>query len=249
MSLWRLELLRLTRTRRAVALFAVYLLFGFLGPVSARYLSELLELAGEDIEIKLPDPVPADGMAEYVANAMQIGVIVTVVVAAGALALDALPEMGAFLRTRVPSAWRLLLPRLAVPFAASSAAFALGAFAAWYETWALLGGLAAGDVFAGIALGTLFLAFVVAVVAAIAQWAKSVLATVMLSLLSLLTLPVLGAAEVIGRWLPSRLATALADLTAGQHDLAYYARPAAVTVLITAALVYVALAGLRRREL
>ena len=46
MSLWRLELLRLTRTRRGLALFAVYLLFGFVGPLTARYLSDLLELAG-----------------------------------------------------------------------------------------------------------------------------------------------------------------------------------------------------------
>jgi ABC-2 type transport system permease protein len=249
MSLWRLEWLRLVRTRRSVALLVVYLLFGFLGPVSARYLRDLIELAGDDVQITVPDPVPPDGMAEYVANAMQIGIIVTVVVAAGALAVDAVPEMGAFLRTRVPSAWRLLAPRLAVTFAATASAFTLGALAAWYETWALLGGLNAADVLAGIALGILFLGYVVALVGAVAQWAKSVLATVMLSLLGLLTLPILGAVEAIGRWLPARLATALADLTAGRHDAGDYLRPAAVTVIATAALVFVALAGLRRREL
>jgi ABC-2 type transport system permease protein len=249
MSLWRLELLRLVRTRRAVALLVVYLLFGLLGPVTARYLRDLIELAGDDVEIKVPDPVPPDGMAEYVSNAMQIGIVVTVVVAAGALAVDTLPEMGAFLRTRVPSAWRLLAPRLIVTFAATATAFTLGTLAAWYETWALLGGLEAGDVIAGTAFGVLFLAYVVAVVGAVAQWAKSVLATVMLSLLALLSLPVLGAVEAIGRWMPARLATALADLTAGRHDAGDYVRPAAVTLIATAALIYVALAGLRRREL
>jgi len=252
MSLWRLEWLRLTRTRRVVALASVYLLFGFLGPVAARYLNDLLELAGDDLEgatIELPDPVPADGMAQYVANAMQIGLVVTVVVAAGALALDATPEMGAFLRTRVRSVWRLLLPRLVVSFAAIGLAFTAGALAAWYETWALLGGLPADKVLPGIALGLIFLAYVVATTAAAAQWTNGVLATVMVALLSLLVLPVVGAVDVIGQWLPSSLATALADLPAGKHDLSHYAQPAAVTLVTTAVLIWVALIGARRREL
>lgn len=252
MSLWRLELLRLVRTRRGLALLSVHLLFGFIGPLTARYLNELLELAGDDLEgatIELPDAVPHDGMAQYVANAMQIGLVVTVVVAAGSLALDATPEMGAFLRTRVRPVWRLLLPRLVVSFAAVSLAFTLGALAAWYETWALLGGLPAEDVLAGIAFGVVFLAYVIAVTAAAAQWTKGVLATVMVALLSLLVLPVLGAADVIGQWLPSSLATALADLPAGKHDVGHYVRPAVVSLLTTAGLIYVALVGARRREL
>ncbi|MDA0181589.1 hypothetical protein OJ997_14890 [Solirubrobacter phytolaccae] len=252
MSLWRLELLRLTRTRRGLALFTVYLLFGFIGPLTARYLNDLLELAGDDLEgatIELPDAVPHDGMAQYVANAMQVGLVVTVVVAAGSLALDAIPEMGAFLRTRVRSVWRLLLPRLVVTFGAIGLAFTLGALAAWYETWALLGGLRAGDVLPGIALGLLFLAYVVATTAAAAQWTKGVLSTVMVALLSLLVLPVVGAVDVIGQWLPSSLATALADLPADKHDLGHYVRPAAVTLVTTAVLIYVALVGARRREL
>ena len=251
MSLWRLEWLRLTRTRRVVALASVYLLFGFLGPVAARYLNDLIGLAGDDLEgatIELPDPVPADGMAQYVANAMQLGVIVTVVVAAGALAIDATPEMGAFLRTRVRSVWRCCAAPV-VTLRRDRDAYALGALAAWYETWALLGGLPADKVLPGIALGLIFLAYVVATTAAVAQWTKGVLATVMVALLSLLVLPAVGVVDVIGRWLPSSLATALADLPAGKHDLSYYAGPAVVTLVTTAGLIGVALAGAAPAEL
>lgn len=38
MNLWRLEWLRLTRTRRLVAIVGVYLFFGLTGPLTARYL-------------------------------------------------------------------------------------------------------------------------------------------------------------------------------------------------------------------
>lgn len=250
MSLLRLEVLRLMRTRRWVILGAVYTLFGLMGPLAARYMKELLDLAGGDLEgitIEFPDPVPADGIAQYVGNAIQVGTLVTVIVAAGALAFDSIAEMGVFLRTREPSIWRILRPRLVVAFLAAAAAFVLGALAAWYETAVLLGALDAGAMCLGVALGILFLAFVVAVVAAVAQWARTMLATVLMSLVILVALPIVGVADIVGRWLPTRLGGALADLvdeaTAGD-----YAGPALVAVVAIPLLLGLAVIGARRRE-
>jgi ABC-2 type transport system permease protein len=251
MTLWRLEVLRLIRTRRIVALLAVYLLFGLLGPLTARYLSEILDLAGGDLEgatIVLPDPVPADGMAQYVSNASQIGTLVVVVIAAGSLAFDAVPEMGVFLRTRVPTVAAILAPRLVVVTAATVAAFILGSVAAWYETWALIGALPAGSVLAGIGYGTVFLVFVVALVAAVASWAKGVLGTVLASAVILLAMPILGVADAVGRWVPTQLAGALGQLPGGAAASDYL--PATIVALLaTAGLIWLAIAGAQRREL
>jgi hypothetical protein len=104
-------------------------------------------------------------------------------------------------------------------------------------------------VLSGTALGLVFLAYVVATTAAAAQWTKGVLAAVMVALLSLLALPVVGAVDVVGQWLPSALATALADVPAGERDPQDYLRPAIVSVVTTAVLIRVALIGARRREL
>lgn len=251
MSLWRLEVLRLTRSGRGLALVAVYVVFGLLGPITARYIDELVSLAGGDLEgatIEFPDPVPADGIAQYVSNANQIGILVAVGVAAGALAFDAVPEMAVFLRTRVGSMWRLLLPRFVVAFLATAGAYMLGAVAAWYETWALIGSLDALDMLAGIGLGVIFLAFVVALVGAVAQWTRTVIATVATCLVILVAMPVVGVVDVVGRWSPSRLASGLAVMAAG-GDLADFTGPVMVSVLATAGLCRAAVAGAKRREL
>lgn len=250
MTLWALEWTRLFRTRRWLSLAAVYLAFGLLGPVSARYMAEIIGLAGADaggVTFTFPNPVPADGMIQYISNALQVGTIVVMVAAAGALAFDAIPEMGVFLRTRVPNVKRILAPRVVVPFVAASAAFILGVLAAWYETAILLGPLDPGDVALGSACGVLFLGFVVALVAAVAQWTRSVLSTVMASLVAVLVLPILGIAEVIGRWLPTRLGSALAELPGGT-PASVFAGPAAVAVFAIAGLLWLAVAGARRRE-
>jgi ABC-2 type transport system permease protein len=251
MTLWRLEVLRLVRTRRLVALFGVFVFFGLLGPLTARYIAEILDLAGGDLEgatIVLPDPVPVDGMVQYVSNASQIGTLVAVVIAAGSLAFDALPEMGVFLRTRVPDVATILTPRLVVVAVATATAFVAGALTAWYETWALIGPLPAGPVVAGIGFGTLFLLFVIALVAAVAGWAKNVLGTVMVSVVILLLMPAIGISDAVARWVPTHLSGALAGLPGGEAARDYL--PATVVTLVaTAALVWLAVVGARRREL
>lgn len=252
MSLWRLEWIRLIRTRRWIALVGVFLFFGLLGPLTARYLADIVGLAGGELEgatIEFPPPVPSDGMAQYVSNAMQIGTLVAVVVAAGSLAFDAIPEMGVFLRTRVRNVATILTPRVVVTTGAVAASFVIGALAAWYETWALIGAPDAVAVVAGIGYGALFLVFVVALVAAVAGRASSVIGTVMVSIVILLVMPILGIVDAIGRWLPTHLGGALGAIPAGSAEAGEYLGAAAVTVVATACLLWLAVRLAERREL
>ena len=252
MSLWRLEWLRLLRTRRWVALLGVYLFFGLLGPVTARYLADILAAAGGELEgatIQLPPPGPADGLAQYVSNAMQVGTLVSVVVAAGALTVDAIPEMGIFLRTRVPDVRRILAPRVVVTTAAVLGAFLVGSLAAWYETWALIGAPDAPGVLAGTLYGSVFLVFVVSLVAAVAARARSVLGTVLVSIVVLLVMPILGIVDSVGRWLPSHLGGALGALADPSGDPRDYLPATVLTLVLTAVLLWLAARLARTREL
>jgi ABC-2 type transport system permease protein len=235
MNLWRLEWLRLVRTRRLAALAGTYAFFGILGPLTARYMGEIINRFSAQFTVIVPDPVPADGITQFSANAQQIGLLVAVVVAAGALSIDALPEMSAFLRTRVHSAWRILLPRALTAFGAATGSFLLGTGLAWYETRVLLGGVPAGPLLAGVAYGVAYLAFVVSVVCAVCGISKTVLGTVALSLVTLLALPLLGLFEPLGRWLPSHLVGAL-DALVRRGSITGYLGALAVTLVSAAGL-------------
>jgi ABC-2 type transport system permease protein len=248
LNLWRLEWLRLVRPRRLLALVAVYLLFGFLGPFGARYIGEIMAAVGGDIQVVVPSPVPADGISQFVSNASQIGTLVVVIVAAAALGLDARTEMAVFLRTRVPSVAKLLLPRFWVNTAAAGSAFTLGALVAWYETVVLLGPLPPGRMIVGIALGVLYVGFAVGVVAFAAGLVRGTGATIGVALAFLLLMPVLALVPVIAQWLPSHLVGALDALAAG-GDPGEYLRAAAVTVVATVLLLWGAVTLAGRREL
>lgn len=218
MTLWRLEWLRLTRTKRWVALAGIYIFFGFVGPLTARYMNEIINRVGGDLEgaiIEFPDPQPVDGLTQYVGNVSQLGLLVAVVVAAAAVTLDSIPEMGVFIRTRVKRMTEVLRPRVVVSAAAIATAYIAGALIAWYESAVLIGPLPATDVIAGIAYGVLYLVFVVTVVAAVAGKARTVLTTVLAALVVLLVFPIAGVIDEIGRWLPSYLVGALAGIPSG----------------------------------
>ncbi len=247
MSLWRVEWLRLFRTRRWMALAGVFLFFGLLGPLTAAYMDVLLERIAGDIEVVLPPPTPVAGLEQYMSNAMQVGLLVVLAIAAGAIAFDKPAERAAFYRSRVPGAWSLLAPRYTVSAAAACGAFVLGTLGAWYETVVLLGPLPVGGMLLGTALVCLYLAFAVAVTALVAGLLRGTLGIIALSAAVLLSFPLLGLVSPLQPWLPSYLLGALTDLAAGAEP-AGYLRAAAVTLAATVAMLPASVTLLNRRE-
>ena len=249
MNLWRLEWLRLVRTRRALILLATYVFFGFIGPLTARYLAEILDrFGGDDLTVIIPDAVPADGIAQFASSAQQIGMLIAVVVAAGALTLEAIPEMSIFLRTRTSAASRLVIPRYAMSAVFVAAAYLVGLGVAWYETAVLIGPLPIPGMLGGALLGVVYLGFAIAVAAAFGSRVGGVLGTVVATLLVLLLLPIIGIADAVGRWLPSHLVGAQVDLL-GDGAFTDFLGALAVTVAASALLLLTAIRGVGSREL
>ena len=214
MSVWRLEWLRLIRSPRAIALASVYLFFGLLGPVTAKYLQDIVNRVQSGVQIIVAHPTPKDGIANYVSQAGQTGLVIVVVIAAGAFTFDARRGLATFFRTRADGMWQLIAPRFAVNAAAAVAAYTLGMLAAWYETALLLGQPSARAMLAGLLCGSVYLVFAISVAAAAASVARSMLAAVGITLGVLLSLPLLGLAGPLHSWLPSTLLAAPVALLA-----------------------------------
>lgn len=247
MNLWRLHWYRMRRTARLWTLLGLFVFFGALGPLSARYLAQIIKAAGGGIEVELPDPTPIDGMVQFISNAGQLGVLAIVIVAAGALAIDARPEWGAFLRTRVRGVPDLVVPGAVVTAAAGISAWIIGTAIAWIGTEVLLGSLAPGRMLLGVLFGSLYVVFVTGVTAAAAALTRSTLSTVLVAVGVLIALPVLGLLPVIEPWLPSELLGAPVDVLTGR-DLAELVRAAVVTVVVVPLLLWWAGVRIGQRE-
>jgi ABC-2 type transport system permease protein len=247
MSLWRLEWLRLTRTPQAIALASVFLFIGLIEPVVTRYLRDIVGRLSHGARISLPPPSPADGLNSYVSEITLIGLIIVVAVAAGALTFDTRPGISTFLRTRIGSMTRLVLPRFAVTAAAAAAAYMLGTLGAWYETTVLLGSLPAGGMLAGMLCGAIYMVFAVGVTALAASLARSAIGTIGIALAILILIPIAGSIHAIDNWLPSALVNAPVGLVGTEH-LTHFIPALGVTAAAIAAAVRFAVSRLARRE-
>jgi ABC-2 type transport system permease protein len=249
MNLWRLEWLRLRRTPRALTLAAVFLFFGLLQPLLTKYQSQIFRHVGNGVRISFPPATPAQGVSGYIGELSGTGLIVVVVVAAGAFTFDSRHGLATFLRTRVTGLWQLVAPRFTVNAAAAALAYVLGALAAWYETALLIGAPDAGGMLAGMLCAAVYLAYAVAVTAFAAGIVRGTLAAVGLALAILFLVPVAGVYHPVSKWLPSALANAPADLLRGTHQLSYYLPAFAVTAVAIAAALTVAVLRLRARQI
>ena len=234
MTLSRMELARLFRTPRWAGLAAAYALFGLLGPIVTRYQEALFRNVGGGIRIEAPAPTPSAAITSFVGNASQVGLIVTIFIAAGSLAFDAHPEWSAFLRTRVPVE-RVLFPKFGINAVASAMCFGLATIVAWVATTMLIDPLPAGAMLGGIGCWTLYLTFVVSVVALAAGMVRGVVGVAGLTVVALLVLPLIGElVPGVKPWLPSTLVGSLVELVDGA-SLESFAR-AAITAGCGAAL-------------
>lgn len=248
MTLWRLEVLRLLRTHRWMILFGVYAFFGVLGPITARYFNEIMQRFAGDMTVVAPDPRPADGIIQFIANANQLGLLALVVVAAGALSLDAKPELAAFLRSKVNRPGFLLIPPYITTVAAAILAVTLGTVIAAGMTGALIGPLPLWPLIVGTLFGAAYLAFAVAVVALVAGYTRSQATTVFGALGTLLLLPIIGIMEAVKPWLPSTLVGAVAAMVEGA-PAGDYVRALVVTVIAAGTLITMAIRRLEVREM
>ncbi len=248
MSPARLEWLRMTRSPRGLVLTLVYLFFGFTAPLLVRYLDRLAKLGSSGVQIIAPTPKPADGIVNFVSQSSQTGMIVLVVVVAGALSYNARRGLATFYRTRAPGPFALIWPRFVAGTAVAVLAYLLGTAAAWLETGLVLGPLPAGRMLLGVLVEVVFLAFTVAVVAAAATFGRGTTATAGVALVVLLiALPLAGIVKPVARWLPSSLMHAPAGLLTGTAPGGYL--PAVVvSVLVTGGLLALATVRARHRE-
>ncbi len=246
MSLWRLEWLRLVRTHRIWILLGIFTFFGALGPLTAKYLPEIVDRLGAGAEVAIPPATPELAMAQYSGNVVQIGLLAVVFIAAAALAFDSKPEMSVFLRTRA-SIRSILRPRYIVNMVAAAGAAFAGSAVAFIGTAILITSPNTVDTILGSLMLALYFVFAVAVTGLVASLVRGVPATALLSIGVLITLGLLGLIPVVKPWLPSELVGAFDGLVAGTGFI--YGRAVASTVVVAIVSVAVSVLLMGRREI
>ena len=75
------------RTYKLFILLIVFVIFGFLSPITAKYLPQIIEMAGLDPDaMGMGDPTAVDSFAQIFKNVGQMGLLVVVIIFSGIMA-------------------------------------------------------------------------------------------------------------------------------------------------------------------
>jgi len=206
-TLTRKELMESLRTRRLPVVVVLFAGLGILSVLTARYLSEILELALGDQAgaIPIPDPTVADAVTELQQNIGQFGALTAIVLAMGTVAWERERGTAAFILTKPASRAAFLAAKIVALGAVLGIATATAAAVAWAYTAVLFEPLPpAGWVVMTVLVWVGLMAWA-SVTFLASTVLRSAAAAAGVGIVAVLGLPLASAIPTVGRWLPPGL--------------------------------------------
>lgn len=133
-SLIRKDLLEQWRTFRLPAIGLVFLIFGIMSPLLAKYTGELVERFAGDIEISFPTPTLKDANDQIIKNLGQIGPIAAIFLGMGAIATEKQKGTAALILTKPVSRGAFIASRFFALLATVSTGVMLACVAGYAYT-------------------------------------------------------------------------------------------------------------------
>jgi len=207
-ALLRKELLEQWRTRRALVVGVVFILFGLTSPLLARFTADLLRSVpgAEQFSGLVPEPKTADAVTQYVKNLTQFGFIIAILLGMGAIAAERERGTAAMTLSKPIPRWAFVLAKFDAQALVYLVALLLAGLGAWFYTGQLFEpGLALGPFMAGNLLLWLWLLAFVAVVLLGSALGRTTLLAAGLGLLGCVVILIGGAFPQAAALLPAGL--------------------------------------------
>jgi len=139
----RKELLEQRRTSRLLVAIVVLVAFGLLSPLTAKFMPEIFKLLpqGEEIARIIPPPTAQDAVAQYIKNIDQFGILLALLMAMGAVAVEKDKGTAALMLVKPMPRSAFILAKFVALVLTFVASIALAGMAAFYYTLILFGPL------------------------------------------------------------------------------------------------------------
>ncbi len=207
MAATRKELSQQWRTRRVLAVWAVFLLFGIMSPMLAKFTPQMLTLVegAEQFADLIPIPTTADALSQYIKNITQFGFIIAILVGMGAVAGEKERGTAAMILSKPMSRWAFIMSKFVAQSLLYAVGFMLATLATYYYTLVLFEPLALGAFLWGNVLLWVWLLCFAAVTLLASSLGNSMGAGAGLALVGAVVILLLGALPLIGVISPAGL--------------------------------------------
>ncbi len=216
----RKELREAWRTSRLLVIALIFLAFGLMSPVLAKYTPDLLKSLGGSVQIVIPPPQTADAVDQFLKNVGQNGIFVAILLAMGIVAREKERGTAAFVLTKPVTRLAFLVAKLAGLVATLSVGLVIAGIGDYLYTALLFTPLSVGGFLVSCLLVLLSLLAYATITFLGSTLTPSSLPAAGIGLAAWLLLAIVGTLPNIGDYTPGALlgpARAIALGTAPQH--------------------------------
>ncbi|MFZ0545989.1 MAG: YhfC family glutamic-type intramembrane protease, partial [Candidatus Promineifilaceae bacterium] len=209
------ELKQQWRTRRFIIVGAVFIVFGMISPLLARFLPQILGSVqgAEQFADLIPEPTIADALGQYIKNLTQFGFILAIVLGMGAVAGEKEKGTAAMILSKPMPRWAFITGKFAAQTIVYLVSFLIAAVSAYYYTYFLFGPPAAGPFLLMNALLLIWLMVFVAVTLLGSTLGKSTGGAAGIAAVGSILLLVLGSVPAVSQLMPGALVGWAGQLT------------------------------------
>jgi ABC-2 type transport system permease protein len=201
------ELVQQWRTKRVIVVGAVFLLFGLMSPLLAKFTPQMLTMieGAEQFADLIPTPTTADSLTQYIKNITQFGFILAILLGMGAVAGEKERGTTAMILSKPLPRWAFLLSKFTAQALVYVGGFVLAGLGALYYTSILFEPFQVGPFLLGNGLLLLWLLVFTAVTLLGSTIGSSTGAAAGIGLVGAVILLLAGSLPRVGALMPSGL--------------------------------------------
>lgn len=241
------ELREQFRTYRLLIVGGIFLFFGLSTPLLTKYTPQIIEKFGGGVVIEMPTPTAAQSLTAYSGDILQIGLLIAVLVAMGAIAGELKSGTGLMTLSKPVGIGAFVTAKLVAISGTFIAGMALGSIGAFGYTWLLFDDGNLGGFLAQTGLLAVFLIFCIATTLVFSAVFRNSLAAGGVAVAAIIGSTTLSALPWVGRVMPGAITSWGNHLVAGEGGTEWLAL--VVSVILVGLGAYLATAILKRKEI
>lgn len=248
-SFLKKELMEMIRTPKLIIIATVFVFFSLIGPLSAKYMNELIEMFASDIEISFPDPTHLQSWEQFFSNITSISMIVFLILMTGTVVSEKAKGSVYLVLTKNVTRSSFILCKIIAGFTLFTAMFLISVLITWYYTWILFDSVIYEGLWISLlsiyALGMFFT--IVAVLISILFKATTHAALVAFGIYALLN--ILTILSDINRFNPAGSATLSMRMLMGDDVTTLIITNVITSIVLTVVLIFASIQIFKKQEL
>jgi len=202
--LLRKDLLELMRTKRALIVGIIFVVFALMSPLLAKVTPELLKMLEDQIQITMPEATAVDSYSQFVKNVSGMCAYVLIIVFAGLIVNERKSGMFNNLLNNGVNRWTFVLSKWLAQVLVVTGIYVVSVILFFVCNWALFEQFLTGESLLSFLMMYVFLIFVLSFIDLFSVIAKSMVMSIVLGFLMIFLIAIFDLFE-FGRYLPNHL--------------------------------------------